>query len=195
MSSVPKPIYSEEEYLRLEEKSPEKHEFYRGEIFLMPGGSIRHNAISDNLVAALLRVLRGHGCRAFSSNQRVKVAAAGLTTYPDITIVCGPWEADELDAQALTNPKVLIEVLSPSTESYNRTEKFDLYKCLPSLQEYVLVAQDRPRIELFARQPDESWNLRTFIGLEATLNFASVEAAIPLAEIYQDIEFDPPLAN
>jgi Uma2 family endonuclease len=189
MSSVPKPLFTEEEYLRREEASGYKNEYYRGEIFAMSGANPEHNVISSNLIAATHRQLDGGPCRPFGSDQRIKISGACLTTYPDLSIVCGRWQTDKVDKQAIINPQVIVEVLSPSTESYDRTKKFDLYKQLPSLQEYVLVSQDEPRIEQYVRQSDNTWNQRTFLTIDDTLALQTLSVRIPLSLVYQGLSF------
>lgn len=191
MSAIPAPRYTLDEYLARERVAEYKSEFYRGEIFAMAGGSPRHNRVSGNLFASLHNRLRGKPCRPYASDQRLRIPANGLSTYPDISIVCGELQCDELDHHGLVNPRVLIEVLSPSTEGYCRGKKFLLYRQLESLQEYVLVAQDEPLIERYVRQKDGSWLFTVFKGLEAELDFPTVGCSVPFSEIYEDVKFGP----
>ena len=156
----------------------------------MAGASFAHNAVKENLSNALADALRGGPCRTLSSDMKVKVPATGLYTYPDILIVCGKPEFPSPDStDVLLNPTVIVEVLSPGTEKYDRGAKFRQYQQLPSLKEYLLVAQDEAVCERFVRQSDNSWLLTTVTGLPNVLSFATVRAMIPLAEIYAGITF------
>jgi Uma2 family endonuclease len=199
MSAVPKRKLTEAEYLAIERAAEFKSEFYNGEMFPMQGpgdppgmagATFAHNAVKENLSIALANALRGGPCRTLSSDMKVKVSATGLYTYPDILIVCGqPEFPDPQSTDVLLNPAVIVEVLSPGTEKYDRGSKFRQYQQLPSLKEYVLVDQDEAVCERFVRQPDNSWLLTTVEGLSGTLAFATVQASIPLAEIYSGITF------
>ncbi len=191
MSAVPTPRYTLQEYITREEVAEYKSEFYRGQIFAMSGGTVRHNTISINFATALKTRLRGGGCRAFTSDQRIRVPSDDFGTYPDVSVICGKIETDEIDRNAITNPRLLMEVLSPSTESYNRGKKFDLYRDAESLREYILVSQDEPHVERFIKQSDGSWNLVVFKGLESMLELPSISCSISLAEIYEDVTFGP----
>ena len=191
MSAVREPRYSFEEYLAREQAATYKSEFYRGEIFAMSGGSPRHNKVSGNIFGSLWGRLRGTGCSPYNSDQRIRIPANGLSTYPDVSVVCGELQLDSLDHDAVINPRLIFEVLSASTENYNRGKKFDLYRQLDSLQEYILVAQDEPQVERFVRQSDGSWLLTVFKGLEAGLELATLGCALPLSEIYEDVTFGP----
>lgn len=190
MSTVPKPIFTIAEYVAHEERAATKSEFYRGELFAMVGGSIPHNTISGNVFAFLRNALRGSGCRPHNSDQRVRVVNS-LITYPDVSITCGEIETDEEDPQAITNPVAIVEVLSSSTERYDRGKKFGLYRDLTSLQEYILISQNAALVEKFERNADNTWVLTVFEGLDASLEFNSVPARVPLAAIYEDVEFEP----
>ena len=191
MSAIPTPRYTLEEYLARERVAEYKSEFYRGEIFAMAGGSPRHNRICRNLLTALHTRLRGQPCEPFGSDQRLRIPPVGLSTYPDISIICGELQQEMFDHDASVNPRVLIEVLSDSTERYCRGKKFHLYQQLESLREYILVAQDEPLIERYVRQENDAWLLTTFQGLEAELDFPTVGCSIPLAEIYEGVKFGP----
>jgi Uma2 family endonuclease len=131
MSALPHPRFTDEEYLRREVVERYKSEFYRGEIFAMAGGSLRHNKISGNIFANLWNKLRGSPCRPHNSDQRIQVAANGLATYPDVSVVCEEAQVDPQDRQAIDNPRVIFEVLSPATESYDRGKRFHRYQELP----------------------------------------------------------------
>lgn len=192
MSAVPKRKLTAAEYLAIEKRAAFKSEFCRGEMFAMAGASRAHNEVKDALIAALRAAFRGGPCRTYSSDQRVLVDATGLYTYPDIVLLCGPAETDPNDPDTLTNPTAVIEVLSPTTERYDRGATFRNYQRVPSLREYVLVAQDEPVIDRFVRQADGSWGLVSFVGLDATLALTSAPARVPLADVYAGVEFPAP---
>ncbi len=192
MSAVPKPKkLTVEEYFAIEEKAERRSEFYDGEMFLMAGASREHNVLTRNLVGELFQRLKGGSCEVFIADQRVKVSRTGLYTYPDLLIVCGEPEYAPDNKHTLTNPKLVIEVLSDSTERYDRTTKFRFYQQLPSLTEYLLVAQDEPLVEQYVRQPDDRWVRFDFVGLEVSLALATVPAAVPMADVYRGVEFPP----
>jgi Uma2 family endonuclease len=192
MSAVPNPKLTAAEYLDRERTAEFKSEFFEGGIFAMAGASREHNRVKENLVGELFARLKGGPCQTYSSDQRVLVEATGLYTYPDVVIVCGPGKYDAADRDTLTNPTAIVEVLSPSTERYDRGTKFRNYQRIPSLQEYVLAAQDEPVCERYVRQADGSWALVSFVGLTDTLAFASVPAQIPIADVYAGVDFPQP---
>ena len=194
MSALPKRKLTAAEYLMIERKAEFKSEFFNGEMFAMSGASPPHNFIKENLSGELYARLKGGPCRSVSSDQRVKVDRTGLYTYPDIVVFCGTPEYDADDSHTLLNPVAIIEVLSPSTEKYDRGAKFRNYQQIPSLTEYVLVAQDEAVCERYVRLPDGSWALVSFVGLAATLAFTSVPVQIALADLYAGVTFpdDPP---
>jgi Uma2 family endonuclease len=189
MSAVSKQKLTAAEYLAAERQAERKSEFFDGEVFAMAGASREHNQINENLVGELFARLRGTKCRTVSRDQRVLVEAAGLYTYPDVVILCGPGAYDPADRDTLTNPVAIIEVLSASTERYDRGAKFRRCQQIPSLIEYVTVAQDEAVCERYVRQADGSWALVSFVGLTDTLAFTSVEARIPLADVYAGVVF------
>lgn len=147
-----------DEFLAWEREQPTKHEFFHGEVFAMAGGSPRHNVLCGNLVTALNSALRPRGCAVLTSDQRVTMASRGRYVYPDVSVVCGGLETESNDV--LMNPTVLVEVLSGSTEQYDRGLKWEGYQRIASLEDYVLVSQAEPRIEHYRRAPDGSWNYR-----------------------------------
>ena len=190
MSSVPhKQIYKLEEYLAIEKASPDKHEFYRGEIFLMAGATIRHSVICGNLYLHLRLQLKGNPCQPYISDQRIAVRKFPLHTYPDVSVVCGKPVVDPVDKCAIINPKVLFETLSPSSEKYDRGQKFEFYQEIPTLEVYVLVAQDRAHIDRYVRQPGSDWLRSSFDGLDAVLELSNLACRIPLADIYEGVTF------
>ena len=149
MQGVAQTVVSEDEYLALERKSETKHELINGVIVAMAGASYEHNTTAANLLVALGMRLRGRPCRPLGSDQRIHIPATGLYTYPDVSVVCGKPEFHSKDRDTLLNPRVIIEVLSDSTEAYDRGAKFAHYRGIPSLAEYALAAQDEPMIEFF----------------------------------------------
>ena len=190
MSALLKPRkLTVEEYFALDEKAERKSEFFDGEMFAMAGASRMHNVLTRNLTGHLFARLQGGPCQVFVADLRVKVNKTGLYTYPDLLIVCGPPEYAPENRDTLTNPKIVIEVLSDSTEKYDRTTKFRHYKQMPSVMEYVLVSQDEPLIERYTRLPDGAWAQSDFVGLDAAMAFDTVPASVSLADIYLGVQF------
>ncbi len=194
MSSAPKHRYTVEEYLAFEAKSERKHEYYDGEIFAMAGTSPDHGRIILNIARILGNQFLDKPCEVFASDLRVRTRK-NLYTYPDLVIICEELQLEGQDPQTLINPRLLIEVLSPSTEHYDRTTKFKHYKTIASLNEYVLVSQLEPRVEVFTMSDDGGWPEEPVIysGLEAMATFAAVPCQLPLADLYRKVEFDPTL--
>jgi Uma2 family endonuclease len=194
MSTVAVQKYSIAEYLSREAASTIRHEYYRGEIFAMAGNTTHHNEIQVNLIHQLRLALNGSPCRPYGTDLRIRIEPVNLFTYPDVVVICGEPELARVDPMAVTNPRVVFEILSPSTEAYDRGEKFEFYQHLASLQEYVLVSQDRAHIDRFVRQPDRDWRLRPFAGLADELDIESLKCRISLALVYENVKFTPPLA-
>lgn len=182
---------TEDEYLAHERQSPTKNELIDGVVVAMAGGSPRHNGLAINLGTALRTRLRGR-CHVLSSDQRVHVESTGLYTYPDVVVVCGAPRFHPRDKDTLLNPTLLVEVLSPSTEAYDRGAKAAHYRSVSSLSEYVLVYQDEPHVEHYRRIETGQWLLTDFGGHGATLRLLEPAIEIPLAEIYADLEAFPP---
>lgn len=178
-----KRTYTFAEYLEREKASPTKHEYLNGEIFDMAGAAPEHGRLASRVGAALLSQLRGKPCEIFSSNVLIRVRATGLATYPDISVVCGRMERDPETPLAITNPVVLIEILSDSTEAYDRGGKFAHYRRIPSLREYVLVSQHEPRVEVFRRGEDGIWSLYEAVKGE-TAKLLSIGCELVVDEIY-----------
>jgi Uma2 family endonuclease len=179
--------FSFHDYVTLEEDSGIKHEFLGGQVWAMSGGSPAHAAIAANITALLTVALGDKPCQTFSSDLRVRVQATGLATYPDVSVGCGKLELDPEDPKKHTalNPKLIVEVLSPSTEDYDRGEKLGHYKQIPSVAEVVLVAHDRREIEVVRREADGSWS-RTVVGEGASAQLLSVGCALPVDEVYRN---------
>jgi Uma2 family endonuclease len=196
MASAAKPRYiTPEEYLAFDRNSPIKNEYYDGNIYPMiepirgmAGASFTHNQIFSNLFGGLHGQLKGSPCQIYGSDFRV--LADRSYTYPDLVAVCGECRFSDGQFDILLNPTLLVEILSPSTESWDRGGKFEHYKRLESLREYVLIAQDRMRVELFTRQGDE-WIPTILERPDDVLQLASIGCAVPLAEIYARVEFPP----
>ena len=188
MSTARNRLLSPQEYLAQERRADFRSEYYRGEMFTMAGASWEHTLIKDNLAGEARNQLKAGPCRVLTSDPRVKVNATGLYTYPDIVIVCEEPQFEDDVMDTLLNPRTLVAVLSDSTEKYDRGVKFGHHRQLPTVQEYVLVAQDRPLVERYVRQPDDTWLLTVFSGLSQTFAFAAVPVQIPLAEIYRGLE-------
>jgi Uma2 family endonuclease len=181
MSAMPavKKRWTPEEYLAWERLQPEKHEFHDGEVFDMAGASFEHNGIVANVITELNVALRQRPCRVSASDLRIKIPATGLYTYPDASVVCGRPEFEDSKLDTLLNPLVLVEVLSPTTEDYDRGTKFTNYRGIASFRDYVLVSTDKVLVEYHARQEDGSWVLREFrAGARFKLESAGCELAV-----------------
>ncbi len=178
---------SEAEYREGEEISPVKHEWFAGEVFAMAGGTYNHTTICSNLGRFLGNRLAGRRCKARNGEQRVKVEASGLNTYPDAVIFCPPARFEGTGDSTLLTPSVIFEVLSQSTQNYDRTRKFDAYQRIETLTDYVLIAQDEIRVEHFRRTP-QGWLLQVFTSREAVLSLENVEIELPLSEIYEELD-------
>lgn len=190
MSALPKRRLTPQEYLAIERAAQFKSEFYNGEMFAMAGGTSQHSLIGSNLIVAVGQQLKGRNCRVFTGDLRVMVPAAGLYTYPDASVVCGKPEFTDEHQDNLLNPVALFEVLSRSTEAYDRGAKAEFYRQIASLREYVLIAQDRPHVEVFVRDGTQ-WSFAEFNGLVAEFRLPSIDCELALADVYDKIEFPP----
>jgi Uma2 family endonuclease len=188
MSAQPaeKQTWTPAEYLAWERAQPERHAYFQGEIFNMSGATREHNLIVGNLMRVLGNALLDRPCEAYPSNMRVKVPATGLYTYPDVAVVCGKPEFEDNVLDTLLNPQVIIEVLSESTERYDRGQKFKSYRTIPTLRDYVLVSQEEAFIEHYVRQANGDWLLRE-IHAGGRLELASIQCAIVVADIYRKV--------
>ncbi len=187
-----------QEYLEMERTADFKSEYYRGEVFAMAGASRRHTIIVANAMYLLIGAFKKRSCTAHSADLRVKVGASGLYTYPDIVVACNSPQFDDPREDTLLNPSVIIEVLSPSTEAYDRGAKFNHYRKIESLTDYLLISQDRALVEHYERQPDEDspagepgtrWLLTVYQGLDNTVIIPSIDVELPLREIYDKVEW------
>jgi len=185
-------LLSPAEYFALEEESKTKHEFHAGEIFAMAGASVRHNRIAGNVYSHLLAVGEKQKCTPYILDLRLWIEERELFTYPDVMLICGEPEFYPGRDDTVTNPQVLVEVLSESTKNYDRGEKFEFYRAIPSLREYILIDQDKVHVERFAKSPKGAWVLAEWNELSATLVLESLDCRIPLAEIYRGVRGEHP---
>ncbi|HEV2882505.1 MAG TPA: Uma2 family endonuclease [Pyrinomonadaceae bacterium] len=191
MSSQPSHRYTLEEYFALELGSEEKYEFWNGEVFCMSGASLAHNQIARNIGTELDTELRARGCQVFPADLRVKVPTHPPYRYPDLTALCGQPEIERVGGlDMLVNPALIVEVLSPSTEAFDRGDKFTYYKSIASFSEYILVAQHRPHVSQFVRQENGVWTFMEFNDLADSVRCASVPCVLALNEIYRDVVFE-----
>jgi Uma2 family endonuclease len=189
--SAPKPNFvTAREYLDVERKSEIRSEYIAGRVFAMSGASRRHNLITINVSREISLQLRGRACEAYVSDMRVKVAPTGMYTYPDIVTVCGEPQLEDAHGDTLLNPTVIVEVLSESTEAYDRGEKFAQYRRLETLRESVLVAQDKVRIEHYRRE-GEQWILSEISDPGSTLHLPSIDCHVAVEAVYEKIDFSP----
>jgi Uma2 family endonuclease len=189
MASTARTRLTAQQYLEIERRAEYKSEFLNGEMFAMSGASRAHNLIATNVSSSLHAQLRGRPCETYASDMRVKVSVTGLYTYPDVVVVCGEAEFEDAHVDTLLNPTVIVEVLSPSTEAYDRGEKFAQFRNLRSLREYVVIAQDRPRIERFRRTEGQDWLFSAVDGLEAIAHLTSIGCDLALADVYERVQF------
>lgn len=188
MTAATKPYYTPEQYLQLERQAEYKSEYYDGEIFAMAGGSPEHSLVAANVTRELGQQLLEKPCRVYNSDLRVHTSET-LYTYPDVTVVCGEPQFSDENGDTLLNPTVIVEVLSPTTEAWDRGGKFEQYRQRESLQEYVLVAQDRPHVERFTRQSNGQWLLSEVNGLESAIGLPTIGCELALALVYHNVEF------
>jgi Uma2 family endonuclease len=186
LTADPARLMSPEEYLAFELAAETKHEYHDGRVYAMAGASPRHNRIVANLIVHLGVRLRGGGCRIYPSDLRLRVEATGLYTYPDVTVVCGAPAFGP--GGTLLNPTLLIEVLSPTTERYDRGRKAEHYRTIESLWEYVLIGQDHHRVERYARTGERQWTLTEAIGPEDTIALGAIGCVLSLSDVYEDID-------
>jgi Uma2 family endonuclease len=181
------PRFTPEEYFAWEEQQLERHEYINGEVYAMSGGTINHSDIAGNFLSLLKAHMRGSGCKTLNSDARVNILASSRYVYPDVSVTCD--ERDKTTTQYITYPCLVIEVLSSSTEAYDRGNKFKLYRRNPCLQEYVLVSAETMSIELF-RKVDNNWSL---IDYEpgSMVELASIKLTFPIEQVYEDVEFPP----
>ena len=189
MSTGPNPYVTPEEYLHRERKAEFRSEYFRGETFAMAGASANHNLIVLNAGASLREQFKKKPCRVYPSDLKLRVEATGLYTYPDLSVVCGDPQLESDAGDVLLNPVVLVEVLSDSTEAYDRGKKFEHYRTIPSLMHYVLIAQDRHSIDCFTRGPEGDWRLTSCQGSDGKIELASIDSQLAATEVYDKVVF------
>ncbi len=190
MSALPEHVWSVQDYLAYERASDQRHEYIDGKIYALAGASANHNLIVGNTLASLHAQLRKRPCTVYPSDMRVKVSRTGLYTYPDISVVCGEPQFEDEQQDTLLNPNFIVEVLSPSTETYDRGKKFQHYRTLEALQEYLLIAQDSYRVEHYVRQADNQWLLSDVSRTDATLTLPSIQCELLVADLYEKVVFE-----
>jgi len=189
MASASVPYLTPEQYLEIERQAEFRSEYLHGEMFAMAGTSFNHNRIVRSTERALGRALDGRRCDVFFLDVKVHIPATGLYTYPNIVVTCGPIAALDKHQDTLTNPLVIVEVLSPSTRNYDRGEKFQHYRSIPSFREYLVLAQDEIRVEHHVRQPDGAWIFREHTALTDVVHLASTDCNLNISTLYADVEF------
>lgn len=177
------------DYYRIENAAEFRSQYFAGEMFAMAGGTPRHSLIKTNVGSLLNALLRQGPCATYGSDLRLRVPGTDLITYPDVSVVCGELQVVPDDANTALNPTLLVEVLSPSTEAYDRGAKFGHYRRIPSLREYVLVSQEEPRVERFLLNDDGTWTLAIANGLDESIELGSLGVTLPLSEIYSKVDF------
>jgi Uma2 family endonuclease len=187
----PAPKYNQitpEQYLEMERISDTKHEYHNGEIFAMAGASNAHNDIAFNINRLIAPFLHGKSCKLYGSDFRIYIPENTLFTYPDFSIVCGKTETSDIYTDNLTNPATIIEILSPSSKDYDRGTKFNFYRLIKTLKEYILIDSGSVHVELFVKQPDKSWNLKEFKQLTDNLFISTINFQLSLSNLYDDVQ-------
>lgn len=187
MTAQPKRSWTVEDYLAFERTSELKHEYFGSDIFAMAGASAAHNIITANIVASLHQQVVDRNCTVFPSDMRLKIVEHTLYTYPDVTVVCGEVHYEDNEQDILLNPTVIIEVLSPSTENYDRGKKSHYYRTIPSLQEYILVSQDDQHIEHFTRYSEHQWLFSEVTNEGGVVQLTSIDCTLALADVYKKV--------
>jgi Uma2 family endonuclease len=189
MSSQLNSRLTPDEYLAFERRSELRHEYIDGELFAMSGASEPHNQIVVNLIREISTQFRGRPCKVYTNDMRVRIMGTSRYVYPDAVALCGPPHFEDQEQDTLTNPNLIVEVLSTTTEAYDRGEKFEYYRRIETLTEYVLIAQDKPHVEQFFRQSNGQWLFTETSGMEKTIELPSVGCQLSLAELYDKVEF------
>ena len=190
MSAHAVPRLTPEEYLKIDREAEIRSEYHDGQMFAMSGGTLPHSLLAMQLQSAIMLALRGRGCRVTNSDLRVGITAQGPFVYPDAAIYCGEPRLADNYHDTLLNPTIVFEVLSKSSEAYDRGNKFAHYRRIDSLREYVLISHTEPRVEIFAKGPDGKWTLTACLGEAATFELTSIDVEIALADIYRDITLE-----
>lgn len=187
MSAEPQRKWTFEEYLSYDRDSEIRHEYFDGEIFAMSGASRKHNLIGSNVNAALHPQVRARGCEIYANDMRVRIPATDYGTFPDLVVVCGEPRFEDEKEDTLTNPTLLVEILSPSTEDYDHGKKFAHYRTLTSLRTYVMIAQDEVRVEVYERQAENRWVLSELRGRSEVLDLPAIQAKLALTDVYAGV--------
>lgn len=195
MCALPKHYMTPREYLAQERQAETKSEYLDGEVYALAGASYAHTMIASNALVSLAPQLKRRSCTVHGSDLRINVRETDFYAYPDIVVICGKPQFADHQRDTLLNPSVIFEILSRSTEGYDRGEKFTHYRLLESLTDYILVSQHRPLVEHYARQQDESWLLKSYVGLDAVLPIPSIGCELSLADIYDKVEWPEPGAE
>ncbi len=183
------PLISQEDYLAMERSATEKHEYFKGEVFAMSGASMDHNLIVNNINTLVLPFLKGKGCKMFGSDLRIHIPENTLFTYPDLSIICGTPVTTSDEKDNFISPSVLIEVLSKSTRDYDRGSKFTLYRSIRSLKEYITIDSLSVNVEVWKRNPDDSWVLHDFRIITDSFTISTIGFTLQLSDIYEDVTF------
>lgn len=181
------PTMTPEEYADWERQQPERHEYFAGELFSQAGGTRRHSLIGTNAARALGNLLKAGDCQVHGSDMRVHIEATGYQAYPDVSVVCPPLEGNS--DEVITNPVLLVEVLSPATADFDRGTKFGHYRQIPTLKEYLVFWQDEPRVEQHSRTAEGNWLLREYSGTDAILKLDCLGCSLPMSDVYDKVSF------
>ncbi|WP_295391897.1 Uma2 family endonuclease [uncultured Thiodictyon sp.] len=191
MNTQPKPHLTPKDYLVWERQQETRHEYFDGEIYAMTGASREHNLVCLNIAASLHTQMRGKPCEVYNNDMRVKVSKTGMYTYPDIAAVCGEPQFEDAAVDTLLNPVVIIEVLSDSTEQYDRGAKFRHYRTVASLRHYLLVAQSECRVEHYVRESNNRWLLTEYREIDESIDLAALECRLRLGDMYERVLVNP----
>jgi len=189
MATIALSFIDQTKYLDAERKALDKHEYYKGEIFMMSGASLAHNMVASNSIISIGNKLKGKQCRPFGSDLRIHIPKNSLFTYPDISIICGDVQTTDSHFDTVTNPAVIIEILSSSTRDYDKGGKFTLYRDIDSLQEYILIDSEKIMVEKFIRNADNSWQLTEYKSQKQLFRIETVDIELQLSDLYEDVKF------
>ena len=188
VQQISEPFITEAEYIRRERDAEVKSEYFQGRIYAMSGATPAHNVLCAHTIAELIIRLRGKPCNVYTSDQRIRVEATGLNTYPDISVVCGESQFAAMDSNAILNPSLIVEALSPSTSNYHRTTKFDHYKTIPTFADYLLLHTDRVRVEHFSRNEQNIWTHTVATVRETEIPIVNLSITLSVAELYRNLD-------
>ena len=189
MGAAEKICLSPTDFLEFERESETKHEYFEGQIYDMSGASLKHNVISINTISNLSNKLKGKKCRPFGSDLRIHIPINSLFTYPDISIICDDIKTTDDKFDTVTNPTVIIEILSASTRNYDLGKKFLLYRQIESLQHYIMIDSEEVRVMMYSKNADETWTFEEHINVDHHINIKTIETCLQIADIYETIDF------